>query len=159
MERWGLDDGGTVSPSWGYANDITVGTTSYPVNFTSYLNDPLVRWAGKTDAQKFQMICEQRWAGMYGQGVQAYSEIRRTGFPERIFEYELEGAYYPNLGLPIRLQYALSEETYNTDNLVAAKAAQSVEAGNEGMFSPNGITSQIWWHKRKNPIPTETDVH
>jgi hypothetical protein len=105
------------------------------------------------------MICEQRWAGEFGQGVQAYSEIRRTGFPERIFEYELAGAYYPNLGLPVRLQYALSEETYNTDNLVAAKNDQSVEAGNEGMFSTNGITSQVWWNTRKNPIPTETDVH
>jgi len=158
MERWGLDDGGVVNPSYGYAYDVTVMSTSFPVNYTSYLNDPLVRWAGKTDAQKYQMICEQRWAAMFGQGVQAYSEIRRTGFPERIFEYELEGAYYPNLGLPIRLQYALQEETYNTDQLAAAKAAQNVEAGHEGMFSQSGTTSQIWWHKRKNPIPTETDV-
>jgi hypothetical protein len=143
MERWGLDDGGTVNPTWGDAGGITTGTTSYPVNFTSYLNDPLVTWTGKTNEEKYQMICEQRWAGEFGQGVQAYSEIRRTGFPERIFEYELAGAYYPNLGLPVRLQYALSEETYNTDNLVAAKNDQSVEAGNEGMFSTNGITSQV----------------
>jgi hypothetical protein len=42
MERWGLDDGGTVNPTWGDAGGITTGTTSYPVNFTSYLNDPLV---------------------------------------------------------------------------------------------------------------------
>ncbi|MFH0843154.1 MAG: SusD/RagB family nutrient-binding outer membrane lipoprotein [Bacteroidota bacterium] len=159
MERWGLDDGGVVYPSWGYAYDIHVLTTSFPVNYTSYLNDPLVRWAAKTDAQKYQMICEQRWAAMFGQGVQAYSEIRRTGFPERIFEYELEGAYYPNLGLPIRLQYALQEETYNTDELTASKTAQNVEAGSEGMFSQSGTTSQMWWHTRKNPIPTETDVH
>jgi hypothetical protein len=158
MERWGLNDGSTVAPSWGYAYDITVGTTTYPVNYATYLANPLVAWGG-TDAQKFQKICEQRWAAMFGQGVQAYCEIRRTGFPERIFEYELEGAYYPNLGLPVRLQYALSEETYNTDNLVATKAAQSVEAGNEGMFSTSGTSSQIWWNTRKNPIPTETDVH
>jgi len=157
MSRWGLADGGSVNPTWGDAGGITTGTTSYPVNYTSYLNDPLVTWTGKTDAEKFQMICEQRWAAIYGQGVQAYIEVRRTGFPARIFEYELAGAYYPNLGLPIRLQYALSEETYNTDNLIAAKSAQSVEAGNEGMFSTNGITSQVWWHTRKNPIPTETE--
>ncbi len=159
MARWGLADGGSVNPTWGDASGITVGTTSYPVNFTSYLNQPLVTWTGKTDAEKYQMICEQRWAAIFGQGVQAYNEVRRTGFPERIFEYELAGAYYPDLGLPIRLQYALSEETYNTDNLIASKNDQSIEAGNEGMFSTSGITSQIWWHTRKNPIPTETDVH
>lgn len=157
MERWGLNDGGTVSPTTGDAFSITTLPQSYPVSYTTYLAHPLVAWGG-TDAQKFQKICEQRWAGMYGQGVQAFTEVRRTGFPERIFEYELEGAYYPNLGLIVRIQYALSEETYNTDNLAASKAAQKVEVSNEGMFSTNGITSQMWWHTRKNPIPTETDV-
>jgi hypothetical protein len=157
MERWGCNDGGTVYPSWGDAFGSESASTGYPVNYTTYLAQPLVAWGG-TDAHKFQLINEQKWAAMFGQGVQAYSEIRRTGFPERIFEYELEGAYYPNLGLPIRLQYALQEETYNTDQLSAAKSAQKVEVSNEGMFSTNGITSQIWWHTRKNPIPTETDV-
>jgi hypothetical protein len=160
MERWGLADGGSVYPTWGDAFGTETGSTAYPVDYTAYLADPLVDWgAAADDAHKFQLINEQRWAAIFGQGVQAYSEIRRTGFPERIFEYELEGAYYPNMGLPIRLQYALQEETYNTDQLAAAKSAQNVEVANEGMFSTNGTTSQIWWNTRKNPIPTEIDVH
>jgi hypothetical protein len=158
MKRWGLNDGGTINATWGKTT-ITTGP-AYPVNYTTYLADPKVAWAG-TNAQKFQKICEQRWAGMFGQGVQAYCEIRRTGFPERIFEYMLAGVYgpYTGLGLPIRLQYALSEDTYNTDNVAAARLAQNIETTNEGMFSRNGITSQVWWHTRKNPIPTVTDVH
>jgi hypothetical protein len=157
MERWGLVDGGTVSPSWGKTS-ITTSSTSFPVNYATYLANPLVAWGG-TDAHKFQLICEQRWAGMFGQGVQAYCEIRRTGFPERIFEYELEGAYYPNLGLPIRVQYALSEDTYNTINVSAARSAQNIESINEGMFSTSGTSSQLWWNTRKNPIPTVTNVN
>jgi len=157
MERWGLTDGSTVYPTWGKTN-ITTGSTGYPVSYATYLADPLVAWGG-TDAEKFQKICEQKWAAMFGQGVQAYSDVRRTGFPERVFEYELGGAFYPNLGLPIRLQYALSEDTYNTDNVAAARVAQNIEAINEGMFSTSGTTSQVWWHTRKNPVPTETDVH
>jgi hypothetical protein len=159
MERWGLNDGGSVSPSWGDAFSITTGTTSFPVDYSAYLAHPLVDWAAAADdAHKFQRINEQKWAAMFGQGVQAYSEVRRSGFPARMFEYELEGAYYPNLGLPIRLQYALQEETYNTDQLAASKSAQKVEVSNEGMFSTNGTQSQMWWHTRKNPIPIETDV-
>ncbi len=104
MGRWGLADGSTVYPTWGKTT-ITTGTTGQVVNYTAYLAGPLVAWGGTT-AQKFQKICEHRWAAIYGEGIQAYSEIRRTGFPERVFEYELEGAYYKNLGLPIRLQYA-----------------------------------------------------
>ena len=142
MERWGLIDGGVVHPSWGDGKvGITVGAESYPVDYAAYLAEPLVAWGGTTE-HKFQLICEQRWAAIYGEGVQAYSEVRRTGFPERIFEYELEGAYYPNLGLPIRLQYALSEETYNTNNLAAAKLLQNIESINEGMFSTNGYQAR-----------------
>jgi hypothetical protein len=158
MERWGLADGGTVKASWGDGKvGITQGSDAYAIDYAAYLAEPLVAWGG-TAAEKYQKICEQRWAAIYGEGVQAYSEVRRTGFPARMFEYELEGAYYPNLGLPIRVQYALSEETYNTDNLAAAKLDQHIESINEGMFSTNGTTSQVWWHTRKNPIPTETDV-
>jgi hypothetical protein len=159
MERWGLADGGSVNPSWG-KDAITTGSTAYPVDYATYLADPLVAWGG-TDAHKFQLICEQRWAGMFGQGVQAYCEIRRTGFPERIFEYELAGIYpqYKGLGLPVRLQYALSEDTYNTNNVSAARSAQNIESTNEGMFSTSGTSSQLWWNTRKNPIPTVTDVH
>jgi hypothetical protein len=156
MGRWGLADGSAVYPTWGKAT-ITTGSTGYPVNYATYLADPLVAWGG-TDAHKYQLICEQRWAAIFGQGVQAYCEVRRTGFPERMFEYELEGAYYPNLGLPIRVQYALSEDTYNTNNVATAKSDQHIESINEGMFSTNGITSQMWWNTRKNPVPTATNV-
>lgn len=157
MERWGINDGGSVYPSWGKST-ITVSKTGYPVNYAAYLAGPNVAWGG-TDAQKYQKICEQRWAAMYGEGVQAYSEIRRTGFPERIFEYKLQKAYYPNLGLPVRLQYALSENTNNTTNLAEAKLSQNIELTNEGMFSTVGTSSQVWWNTRKNPIPKVTDVH
>jgi hypothetical protein len=157
MERWGLADGSTVHPTWGKSNSFTTGSTGQTVDYATYLANPLVAWGG-TDAQKFQKICEQRWAAIFGEGVQAYSEIRRTGFPERIFEYKLEGAFYPNLGLPIRVQYALSEDTYNSNNLAQARIDQNIELINEGMFSTDGIKSQIWWNTRKNPIPTQTDV-
>jgi hypothetical protein len=130
---------------------------SYPVNYATYMAGPLVAWGGTT-AEKFQKVCEQRWASMFGQGVQAWHEVRRTGFPARIFEYELEGAYYPNLGMPVRVQYSTSEETYNSDNLTAARTRQNIEQSNEGMFSTNGISSQMWWNTRKNPIPTATNV-
>jgi hypothetical protein len=158
MGRWGLADGATVRPSWGTDNSFTYASTGQVVDYAAYLADPLVAWGG-TDAQKFQKICEQRWAAIFGEGVQAYSEIRRTGFPERIFEYELEDAYYQHMGLPIRLQYALSEDTYNSTNLAQARINQNIELINEGMFSTDGTKSQVWWNTRKNPIPTQTDVH
>jgi hypothetical protein len=156
MERWGCVDGGTVYPSWG-KTAITTAATGQAVNYATYLANPLVAWTGTT-AHKFQLVCEQKWASIFGQGIEAYNEVRRTGFPARIFEYELAGAYYPNLGLPIRVQYALSEDTHNTDNVELARVDQKIERINEGMFSTSGTASQLWWHTRKNPIPTSPDV-
>ncbi len=159
MARWDCPDGGTVSPSYKFgASESADLPVSYDVDYVAYLAHPLVDWgAAADDAHKFQLICEQRWAAIFGQGVQAYHEIRRTGFPERTFEFELEATVYPGLGLPIRLPYSLSEETYNGENLADAKNRQNIEEAHESMFSTNGIISQMWWHTRKNPIPTETD--
>ena len=156
MERWGAVDGTIVYPTWGKTS-ITTGSTGQAVSYSAYLADPLVAWTGTTE-HKFQLVVEQKWAGIFGQGIEAYAEVRRTGFPARIFEYELAGSYYPDLGLPIRIQYALSEDTYNTNNVESARVAQNIERINEGMFSTNGIASQVWWHTRKNPVPTVPDV-
>ncbi len=158
MARWGLTDGGTVSPTYKTGTSVEELGISYPVDYNAYLAEPLVDWdAAADDAHKFQLICEQRWAAIFGQGVQAWHEVRRTGFPERIFEYELEDTNYPGLGMPVRLPYPTTEATYNDVNLAAAKSSQNIELSNESMFSTNGIQAQMWWHTRKNPIPLEKD--
>ncbi len=158
MARWGCIDGGTVSPSY-FQNGIVVMPLTYPVNYATYLADPLVAFgAAATDGERYRRILEQRWAAMFGQGVQAWNIVRRTGFPARVFEYELEDTEYPGLGLPIRIRYSLNEEIYNPVNLQEAVSRQGIEVTNDGMFSTSGTTSQMWWHTRKNPIPTNTDV-
>ncbi|WP_167613084.1 SusD/RagB family nutrient-binding outer membrane lipoprotein [Maribellus sediminis] len=149
MDRWGCADGATVTPSNKAGDDFSA--FSVTVDQAAYLADPLVAFGG-TKGEKFQKILEQKWAAMFGQGVQAWIEVRRTGFPARAFEYELEGAYYPNLGMPTRLTYSTVEDTYNGVNLDAAKERQGVQDLNEGLFG-----SWVWWNTRRNPIPTEID--
>jgi hypothetical protein len=148
MERWGLTNGGTVSPS---TEDDGVLPFTYNVDYAAYLAQPLVAWGGNT-AEKFRKIIEQKWAAMFGQGVQAWIEVRRTGFPARVFEYELEGAYYPDKGMPTRLTYSTVEDTYNGANLKAAKERQGVQDLDEGLFG-----SWVWWNTRRHPVPTVTD--
>ncbi len=153
MDRWGCFDGSTVSPS---TKKDGVLPFTYAVDHAAYLTHPLVSWGGNT-GEKFRKILEQKWAAMFGQGAQAWTEVRRTGFPARIFEYELEGTYYPDLGMPVRLTYSTAEAILNKANLKAAKERQHVQDINEGLFSPDGTKSQVWWNTRKNPVPTETD--
>jgi len=125
----------------------------------TYLAQPNVNWAqAANDGERYQLICEQRWAAIFGQGVQAFHLVRRTGFPARVFEFELEAAFYPDLGFPVRLRYSLNEETYNAVNLQAAQNSQGLNLLNETMFNTPGTTSnQVWWHTRLNPVPIEID--
>jgi hypothetical protein len=142
-----------------YEAGVTASLERWGTDPAGYLGNPLVDWsAAADDAHKYQLINEQRWAGAFGQGVQAWNLVRRTGFPARVFEYQLEGTAYPNLGLPIRIRYSLNEEIYNPTNLHNAQQVQNLETTNETMFSTSGTTSQMWWHTRKNPIPTAADV-
>ncbi len=157
MERWGCVDGGTVTPTYN-DNGIVSMPLTYPVDYAAYLAQANVDFAAAADdGERYQRICEQRWAAMFGQGVQAWHIVRRTGFPARVFEYEMTGAFYPDMGLPIRIRYSVNEEIYNPTNLQASINGQNIEASNESMFSTDGTTSQMWWHTRKNPIPTVTD--
>jgi hypothetical protein len=129
-----------------------------PLDANTYLLEPKVNWdSAFNDGEKYQRILEQKWAAMFGQGWQAWHEARRTGFPARVFEYELEGSIFPDLGMPMRMSYPTSEETENHDHWSEARARQNIEDRHFGFFSTDGIKSQMWWHTRKNPIPTVTD--
>ena len=153
--RKGLD----AAAQSAYEAGIKASMSRWGVDIGTYLSDSAVDWTdAANNGEKYQRICEQRWAAIFGEGVQAYNLVRRTGFPERVFEYQLAGTYYPNLGLPIRIKYSLNEEVYNTVNLQEAVERQNIEKSNDGMFSTNGTSSQLWWNTRKNPIPTDADV-
>ncbi len=157
--EYALRNGQDGTAQAAYEAGVTASLERWGTDPAGYLSDPLVAWGSAADdAHKYQLINEQRWAGAFGQGVQAWNLVRRTGFPARVFEYQLEGTAYPNLGLPIRIRYSLNEEIYNPANLQEAQQRQNLEATNETMFSTNGTTSQMWWHTRKNPIPTDADV-
>ena len=132
---------------WGVALDTT-----------HYLKGPKVAFdSAGNEGEKYQRILEQKWAGMFGQGWQAWHEVRRTGFPARVFEYELEGTNYPDLGMPVRMSYPTSEQTENHDHWAEARSRQHIEERYYGFFSTDGIKSQMWWHTRKNPVPNVTD--
>lgn len=154
-----LRSGDATSANTAYDAGITASMDRWGVGIGGYLSDANVDFTtAAAGGEQYQRVCEQRWAGMFGQGVQAWHLERRTGFPARVFEYELEGTYFPDLGMPVRLPYSVAEESYNGVNVTAAEGNQNIETSNGGMFSTNGTTSQMWWHTRKNPIPTETDV-
>lgn len=159
MARWGCLDGETISPAFkDYTGEVITLPDTQNINYATYLAHPLVDWnIASNNGEKYQRIIEQKWAGIFTQGWQAWHEARRTGFPARIFEYELMGTYFPDLGMRVRIRIRESDAILNAANFEEAQKRQNIEETNYGLFSTDGIKSQMWWHTRKNPIPTEID--
>ncbi len=93
----------------------------------TYLAQPRVAYQG------LESIGLQKWIALYGNGVEAYAEWRRTSYPNLV-----AGPDALNDGrIPVRLPYPLSEERRNGDNLRAAKERQ----GGASLNDP------LWWNK------------
>lgn len=93
----------------------------------AYLAQPRVAYAG------LPSIAFQKWIALFGNGVEAYAEWRRTGYPEL-----QPGPDAQNDGLiPVRLPYPTSEERRNGANLKVAKDRQGGASLND----------RLWWHK------------
>ena len=141
-----------------YEAGITASMERWDTLMGDYLSEPEVVWDSATyDGEKYQRIIEQKWAGTFGHGWQAWHEVRRTGFPARVFEYEFKDTEFPDLGMPVRIRINEAEALLYAENFEEAQKRQNIEETNYGLFSTDGIKSQIWWHTRKNPIPTEID--
>lgn len=84
-------------------------------------------------ANALELIGYQKWVALFGQGFEAFSEYRRTGFPN------LSPAVNP-IGIstvPSRYNYPVEEQSVNAANYQAAVAAQGADV----------LTTKVWWNK------------
>lgn len=81
-------------------------------------------------ADGLQQIAEQNWLGLFCQGVEAWTEWRRTGFPALSPAFE---SFIPTI--PARYTYPGIEQSVNGINYDAAVANQG----------PNLLTTKVWW--------------
>jgi len=96
-----------------------------------YIAQPSVAYAGGADG--LRQIALQKWIALYGNGPEAYTEWRRTGYPEL-----QAGPDAVNGGvIPVRLPYPSVEQALNGANLSQA-------ISNQGGASLN---DPLWWDK------------
>jgi hypothetical protein len=120
-----------------YAEGITAGMaqwgyTGAPV--AGYLAQSAVAYTGSTDTKK-EKIATQKWIAMYPDGMQAWSEWRRTGIPALV-----PSAYPVNETgeIPRRFVYGLTEYGNNNANV---KAAAALLSGGDTQ------DARMWWDK------------
>ncbi|HAK79189.1 MAG TPA: SusD/RagB family nutrient-binding outer membrane lipoprotein [Runella sp.] len=129
MAYKGITAAGDVATN--YTNAITASHSQYKLTVGA---DYLAANAFKSGADGYKQIMEQKWIAMYGQGVEAWTEFRRTGIPE------LKPAVINVNGgvIPTRLPYPGSEESLNYTNFSAALKAQG---------GVNDMKLKLWFAK------------
>jgi hypothetical protein len=113
-----------------YQGAILANMDRWEIDGTTYLADPKVNFDLATDKKK--AIAEQKWLALYFQGCEAFSEVRRTGWPVLL---EPPASVYPGFGVAMRFPYPTSESATNAANLGVVASGIS-----HGLFG-----KKMWW--------------
>jgi hypothetical protein len=135
-ERWGTGDGDVESHYNAgvtaamdylslYGNGV-VGITADQIS-DYLLENPF------DSSQALKMINEQYWVATFGNGIETYSNWKRSGYPELIAADV--AALLTGGEIPRRFPYPSSEELNNPDAVAAAIAAQGGD----------GLLDRTWW--------------
>ncbi len=131
VER-GFTVGGTAEQH--YDNAITASIEYWggsASDAATYLAQPSVAYTTATGTYK-QKIGYQQWIAMYNRGWDAWTSIRRLGYPNINALNPPNGAISP---MPLRFYYPLAEQTANATNYAAAVKA----------MGSDDVTTKLYW--------------
>ncbi|WP_420155744.1 SusD/RagB family nutrient-binding outer membrane lipoprotein [Siphonobacter sp.] len=100
--------------------------------YTAYIAKANVAYS---DAKALELIGTQKWIALYMQGYEAWSEWRRTGYPN--FLKPAPGAANNSKQIPLRQGYPTTERDLNTENYNAVISRQG----------PDTDATPVWWDK------------
>lgn len=127
----GYISGGSVAANTYYNNGINASFTFNGIGAlaATYITQGNVILGNQADSR--QKIAEQSWIALFGQGFEAWTEWRRTGYP--VLSPVVGAA---ESSIPSRLYYNSQEISLNKVNYQAAAAA---------LTGGDKLTSPLWW--------------
>jgi hypothetical protein len=135
LNQWGITDGATIQ---NYINGI-----SKPVALNDYFNSPAVAdipvaFSGDPDEQR-QQILTQKWLALFPDGIEAWAEVRRTGFPKL---YPVINSDNPDVSTSdIIRRFTFLNYEYQTNG----KAVENT--GIPLLGGPDKASTHVWWNK------------
>ena len=109
--------------------------TAVNASFTQYALTPTAAFLAKLGTATKEKIMEQKWVALFGQGIEAWTEWRRTGLPK--FPAPDVRAVLNNDGvLPTRFTYSTNEYSLNKT---------SVEGGVTLLGGKDDMKTKLWW--------------
>ncbi len=137
-----------VGDASGYISDNTSTPRNYedPVNNSnniSALSNITIAWDNSaTNEEKLERIITQKWIAIYPQGVEAWSEFRRTGYPKifPVVSNQSNGEIDTNIQIR-RIPFAVSE--YDTNSAGVQDAVNK-------LGGPDTGGTRLWWDTGNN---------
>ena len=120
-----------------YNNAIRASMEFYGIpdaTITAYLADSRVTYV--PDSTGLKQIAYQKWVSFFMQGMESWTEVRRTGVPALV-----PGCRAVIRHIPERLPYDDNESVLNGTNMTAAVTRQ-------GFAASNDIAKPLWFTKR-----------
>lgn len=134
MQQWGVTDNSIIQ---NYINSsATPIAPGDEANSPAVSNIPIA-WSSIESIQRAQ-IGIQKWLAVFPDGIEAWSEFRRTGYPIMYPLLQSDNADLPIGTFIKRLPYA---------SLDAATNGAALLKGIELLGGPNNAATRVWWNK------------
>jgi len=132
MDEWGIKDLAAINEY--IASDALPAAPGDEAGSPAVSSIP-VKW-GTTEAAQRAQIGIQKWLGLFPDGVEAWAEFRRSGFPQMYPLLQSDNADLP-LGTFIkRLPYSSVDAATNGVELEKAK---------QMLGGPDNAATRVWW--------------
>jgi hypothetical protein len=124
------------TPETYYLNGINASFSFYGLTpEAGYLTQPAVAYTG-TEEQLLEKIGTQKWISLFFQGLEAWFDWKRTGYPVLAPGVDNQNDDV----IPVRFIYPISEQSLNGDNRAAAVSRQGAD----------DLKSRVWWDVEPN---------
>ncbi len=132
MKQWGISDETAIQNY--------LASSNRPAAPEDHHNSPAVantaiKW-GASAAEQREQIGVQKWLAIYPNGMEAWTEYRRTGYPKMYPVIQSDNPDLPAGAFINRLPYPLSEAT---DNLTELNKGRALLGG------PDNAATKLWW--------------
>ncbi|MFT3902538.1 MAG: SusD/RagB family nutrient-binding outer membrane lipoprotein [Niabella sp.] len=152
FEQWGAGTADTyiadaASKPANYADPVNSANN---VSGTGSVDTTTIKWNESYSANaKLQKIITQKWIAMYPNGQEAWSELRRTGFPS-IFTVRQNnsGGTVNTVSRVRRLPYPAGEYQQNPINLARGVQLLISQSNTTNVSKGDNGGTNLWWDKR-----------
>ena len=134
MKQWGISDAGAIA--------AYVASTKTPIAVTGAVVSPAltdlpVVWTADATRQ-LEQIHTQKWIALWPNGVEAWAEYRRTGFPKLYPRMNSESLFVTKNQVVRRVPYTIGEGQVN---------AAGVATGVTKLGGADNEATRLWWNK------------